>query len=205
MRMNDKNHFKKIPSVNLLLQSEQGQKLVNDYSQEVVTQAIRIAIDKFRMGDLAEFSDGEQFHAQLLDVAEAFLHEKFEPSLKRVINATGTVIHTNLGRAKLSPYIKDVLIHSGLFFTNVEYDIKKGERGSRYQHLEEILCELTGAEAALVVNNNAAAVMLVLRTLANEKEVIVSRGELVEIGGSFRIPEIIALSGCQLKEVEVRS
>jgi len=143
----------------------------------------------------------EKVQKCLLKRAGYILEEKFAPSLKRTINGTGTIIHTNLGRAKLSPTVKDALFDAAFSFSNLEYNLHEGCRGSRYQHLEEVLCELTGAEAALVVNNNAAAIMLVLDTLAKRKEVIVSRGELVEIGGSFRVPEIIELSGCKLKEV----
>jgi len=198
--MSDKRHFSKIPSINLLLQLEQGQVLVNEYSHEATVDAIRGAVDKFRSGVLPEVDEGK-LGEQLLSEAQALLQQKFTPSLRRMINATGTVIHTNLGRAKLSAYVQDALNTTAFSFSNLEYDIETGGRGSRYQHLEEMLCELTGAEAALVVNNNAAAVMLSLSALAKEKEVIVSRGELVEIGGSFRIPEIIELSGCYLKEV----
>lgn len=199
--MSEKANFAKIPAVNTLLQSTFGKKLIDEYSREVVVIAIRNAILKFRGGHLKGIHQEDELQQLLLDEARRSLKQKFTPSLRRIINGTGTVIHTNLGRAKLSPYIEDTLVESGLCFTNIEYDIDKGQRGSRYQHLDEILCELTGAEAALVVNNNAAAVMLVLSVLAKEKEVMVSRGELVEIGGSFRIPEIIALSGCKLKEV----
>jgi len=196
------NHnFAKIPSVNALLKSTSGKRLATLYSQELATDAIRDAISKFRAGQLDNSSQNPDLEHLLLTETEQLLKQKFTPSLRKIINGTGTVIHTNLGRAKLSPHVKDALIESGLSFTNVEYDIEQGSRGSRYQHLETILCELTGAEAALVVNNNAAAVMLVLSTLAKEKEVIVSRGELVEIGGSFRIPEIIELSNCKLKEI----
>ena len=199
--MSHNHNFAKIPSVNALLKSTSGKRLATLYSQELATDAIRDAISKFRAGQLDNSSQNPDLEHLLLTETEQLLKQKFTPSLRKIINGTGTVIHTNLGRAKLSPHVKDALIESGLSFTNVEYDIEQGSRGSRYQHLETILCELTGAEAALVVNNNAAAVMLVLSTLAKEKEVIVSRGELVEIGGSFRIPEIIELSNCKLKEI----
>lgn len=199
--MSNKHYFAKIPSVNSLLHSTQGGRLVTDYSKEIVTQGFRDAILKLKEEQLGKFSPDVDLKQLLFDEVRCALEQKFSPSLRRIINATGVVIHTNLGRAKLSPHIEGALMESGLFFTNVEYDIERGSRGSRYQHLEDILCDLTGAEAALVVNNNAAAVMLVLSTLAKEKEVVVSRGELVEIGGSFRIPEIISLSDCRLKEV----
>jgi len=123
------------------------------------------------------------------------------PSLKRVINATGVVIHTNLGRAPLALEAQEAILRVAKYYSNLEYDLKEGRRGSRYSHVEEILLELTGAEAALVVNNNASAVLITLNTLARGKEVIVSRGELVEIGGSFRIPEVMSWAGCTLREV----
>ncbi len=136
---------------------------------------------------------------------ENLIREVFEdyetPNLKRVINATGIVIHTNLGRAPLSEKVLSEIIKIGKYYSNLEYDLKEGKRGSRYIHVEEILKEITSAEGALVVNNNAAAVLITLNTLAFEKEVIVSRGELIEIGGSFRIPEVMKWAGCILKEV----
>jgi len=122
-------------------------------------------------------------------------------SLRPVINATGVIVHTNLGRAPLAREALDALQEVAAGYSNLEYDLKEGRRGLRYRHLEGLLCELTGAEAALVVNNNAAAVLLALRVLARGREVVVSRGELVEIGGSFRIPEILAESGATLVEV----
>lgn len=123
------------------------------------------------------------------------------PNLKRVINATGIVLHTNLGRAVISKRSMNHLYETMTHYNTLEYDLELGKRGSRYAHIEALLCKLTGAEAALIVNNNAAAVILVLNTLANENEVIISRGELVEIGGSFRIPDVMKASGCKLVEV----
>jgi len=129
------------------------------------------------------------------------LKKKLDFNLKTVINATGVVVHTNLGRSILPACAVEFLGRVGAHYTNLEFDLAAGKRGSRYSLVEEILCELTGAESALVVNNNAAAVLLVLNTLASDKQVIVSRGELVEIGGSFRIPEVMARSGARLVEV----
>ena len=123
------------------------------------------------------------------------------PNFKRIINATGVVIHTNLGRSILPLSAREALVQAGTRYSNLEFDLTAGKRGSRYSLVEEILCDLTGAEAGLVVNNNAAAVLLVLDTLAKNREVIVSRGQLVEIGGSFRIPEVMAKSGAKLVEV----
>ena len=126
---------------------------------------------------------------------------QIQPRLRRVINATGVVIHTNLGRAPLHPSAIEHLIEVSKTYSNLEYDLDRGERGSRTIHVEEILCRLSGAESALVVNNNAGAVLLVLNSLAEGKEVIVSRGELVEIGGAFRIPDVMKRSGALLREV----
>ena len=148
----------------------------------------------------------EELPAQL--DAEALMREfkdtlaaAARPSLRRVLNATGVIIHTNLGRSPLAATALDQVLEVGAHYNTLEYDLVRGQRGSRQDHLEGLLKELTGAEAALVVNNNAAAVMLALNTLAKGREVLISRGQLVEIGGSFRLPEIMAVSGAILKEV----
>jgi L-seryl-tRNA(Ser) seleniumtransferase len=129
------------------------------------------------------------------------IDQKLSPHFKRVVNGTGVVIHTNLGRSILSKKTTDSLAQAGGYYSNLEYNLETGKRGSRYSLVEDIICELTGAEAALVVNNNAAAVFIALETLARGKEVIVSRGQLVEIGGSFRIPDVMERSGATLREV----
>jgi L-seryl-tRNA(Ser) seleniumtransferase len=130
-----------------------------------------------------------------------WLADRLRPTLRPAINATGVIVHTNLGRAPLSTEARAAMDAIALGYSNLEYDLEAGRRGSRYVHAEEILCRLTGAEAALVVNNNAAAVLLILMTFARGRSVIISRGQLVEIGGGFRIPEVMAQSGATLLEV----
>ena len=142
-----------------------------------------------------EFSAEEFRNACLSAFADAS-----RPSLRRVINATGVVIHTNLGRSLIAPAAVEAMTQAAQYYSNLEYDLKAGTRGQRISHVGELLCSLTGAEASLVVNNNAGAVMLALSALAKGREVVVSRGELVEIGGSFRIPDIMSLSGAVLTE-----
>ena len=137
----------------------------------------------------------------LLPAIASRLAELNRPHLRPVINATGVVIHTNLGRSPLPTEALEAILRVGGTYSNLEFDLATGERGSRYSLVEELLCELSGAEAGLVVNNNAAAVLLTLSTLAAGREVIVSRGQLVEIGGSFRIPEVMERSGARLVEV----
>ncbi|MGQ9555364.1 MAG: L-seryl-tRNA(Sec) selenium transferase [Anaerolineae bacterium] len=193
----DEGVLRVIPSVSALLALPQVSALVERWGHDVVVQAARAATDAARLALRQE-------QALPLDwgraVSEA-LERLLAPSLRPVINASGVIIHTNLGRAPLaSEAIGDLAcVASG--YCNLEYDLDKGSRGSRYVHAEAELCDLTGAEAAVVVNNNAAAVLLALTVLAQGREVIISRGQLVEIGGGFRVPEVMAQSGARLVEV----
>jgi L-seryl-tRNA(Ser) seleniumtransferase len=166
-------------------------------------QAVREELENLRQNILAGKKVGKNDLAKkiLLQHIQTRLQSKLEPNFKRVINGTGVVIHTNLGRSILPDSASEALIEAGTRYSNLEFDLATGKRGSRYSLVEKLLCDLTGAEAALVVNNNAAAVLLVLDTIAKGREVIVSRGQLVEIGGSFRIPEVMAKSGAKLVEV----
>ncbi len=161
----------------------------------------REAAECFRQAILAEELTRVPTFEEVLAKAKELLRRRLRPSLCRVINATGVVVHTNLGRSLLPKEAIEALLLVARRYSNLEFDLSSGRRGSRYSHVEEILCELTGAESALVVNNNAAAVLLTLNTLAQGREVIVSRGELVEIGGSFRIPDVMSRSGAILREV----
>ncbi|HEY3552297.1 MAG TPA: L-seryl-tRNA(Sec) selenium transferase, partial [Solirubrobacterales bacterium] len=161
--------------------------------------AAREAIDAAREAVLG--GEPAPSHEEISASAADRLARLSNPSLRRVINATGVVLHTNLGRAPLAPAAVAQVTEVAAGYSNLEYDLERGERGSRGAHVEDLLCGLSGAEAALAVNNNAAAVMLALAALAGDGEVLVSRGELVEIGGSFRIPDILAHSGATLVEV----
>lgn len=203
--MNKRDLFAQLPSVDEVLNNKKIIGILNEYPRNLLIESIREAIEEKRrcIVKLNE-KDFDNFRISMEEIIENILNKcslKYALSLKKVINATGTVIHTNLGRSLLSESIKDELWQSASRYSNLEYDIEKGERGSRYTHLIETIKRLTGAEDVLVVNNNAAAVLLVLSTMAKGGEAIVSRGELVEVGGSFRIPSIMALSGADLVEV----
>ncbi|HCO74603.1 MAG TPA: L-seryl-tRNA(Sec) selenium transferase [Clostridium sp.] len=196
----NKELLRELPKIDELLKLQSVNKLIEENSRTIVLESLREAIEFYRNGILKGNVDSLNTE-QVLDFAVHTLESKNKMHLERVINATGTVIHTNLGRSLLGrKAIENVITVAGSY-NNLEYDIESGKRGSRYSHIEEIIKKVTGAEAAMVVNNNAAAIMLVLDTLAKEKEVIVSRGELVEIGGSFRIPEVMKFSGAKLVEI----
>ncbi len=180
--------------------------LLKVYPRNVVVEAVRKALGRVREEilhheELSEPGDSRFSFEALYPLFQEEIQLQIKPRLRRVINATGVVIHTNLGRAPLHDSAIQHLIEVSKTYSNLEYDLDRGERGSRYAHVEKILCRLSGAESALVVNNNAGAVLLVLNALAEGKEVIVSRGELVEIGGAFRIPDVMKRSGALLKEV----
>jgi L-seryl-tRNA(Ser) seleniumtransferase len=194
---NAKDARRRLPSVTSLLESGDVQALLEQTPRAVVVDAIRRTIDAARLAP-ATAPSTEQEWARAVSNAVA---QSITPSLRRVINATGVVLHTNLGRAPLAAAAVDAIVRVAQGFSNLEYDLEKGARGSRYVHCSDLLRELTGADDALVVNNGAAALVLVLNTVADGREAIVSRGELVEIGGSFRIPDIMRKSGVRLAEV----
>jgi len=199
--MNEKQELlSRLPSVDEILKSTPGAQLLRTYPRRFVLQGVRQGIDQKRKeilaGRSADFSE-EVLTADIENIIACL--SAF--SLKPLINATGVVIHTNLGRSTLSDRVLENIRRVSESYSNLEYDIEQGKRGKRYTHIKRILREITGAEDALVVNNNAAAVLLSLNTLSKGKEVIVSRGELVEIGGSFRIPDVMVSSGAILREV----
>ncbi|HHW41228.1 MAG TPA: L-seryl-tRNA(Sec) selenium transferase [Syntrophomonadaceae bacterium] len=189
---------RQLPPVHELVRESAGEH--GNYPQHLLTDAAREVLAAWRRAILEEGAEPPGI-ADLADAVRRIVLDKLRMSLRPVINATGVVLHTNLGRAPLSDDALAAATAVARGYSNLELDLETGGRGSRYSHVEDLLKDLTGAEAALVVNNNAAAVLLCLSALARGKEVVVSRGELVEIGGSFRIPEVMAQSGAILKEV----
>jgi L-seryl-tRNA(Ser) seleniumtransferase len=192
----DQNPLRELPSVDQLLADERLQSAAERHGRAAALQATRAALARAREDLQAGFEAGD-----LPQRVIAELDALLAPKLRRVLNATGVIVHTNLGRAPLAPEALERAIEVARGYSNLEYDLEDGARGSRQDHLAALLRELTGAEAALVVNNNAASVLLALAALAEGREVIVSRGELVEIGDGFRIPEVLARSGARLVEV----
>ncbi len=196
----DMSQLRSIPKVDNILEWPEIKRVCREVPRALARETIRRELDRLRgalrQGELETVPSAEELDAMLC----AEIKKAAQPSLRRVINATGVVLHTNLGRAPLGTEIAASAAFAAAGYSNLEYNLEKGCRGSRYACTEELLCALTGAEAALIVNNNAAAVFLMLNTLAQGKKAAVSRGELVEIGGGFRIPEIMALSGAELME-----
>ncbi len=198
-----------LPSVDALLNLPALQDAIALHGRALVKRAIQSALAGLRKSlasaphaEAAESADAAgATHAQLMRLIDDQIAADALPSMRRVFNLTGTVIHTNLGRSPLPETAISALVQAARHPVTIEYDLAAGERGERDDHTEQLLCELTGAEAATVVNNNAAAVLLVLAALGAGREVPVSRGELIEIGGSFRIPDIMQMAGCQLVEV----
>ena len=189
-----------LPSVDKLLQSDTAIDLINLYGRNTVVEQVRAEIDTVRQ-HLLKGEDIAIDELSLLANVQTQLEDNFMPTLRPVLNATGVIIHTNLGRALLSDNAQKAMQSVANHYSNLEYTLATGKRGSRYHHAEELLKDLTGAEAALVVNNNAAALVLALSSLAQGQKVIISRSQLVEIGGGFRIPDIMAQSGAYLVEI----
>jgi len=191
--------LRRLPAVDALLQRPTVAAWETAYGREPVVQALRAALAEARAA--IQSGGGYAGEQAILSRASEHLAAEYSPTLRPVINATGVILHTNLGRAPLSEAALQAMRRAGEAYSNLEYDLGQGERGSRYVHAERLLCHLTGAEAGLLVNNNAGAVLLMLSTLARGRGVVISRGQLVEIGGGFRIPEVMAQSGATLVEV----
>ena len=197
------NHqlLRQIPKVDELLREPRLEALFAEMSEKIVTRAVRQGLDELRKnvleGKIEELPTREALCGRIAAIA----WREASPSLQRVINGTGIILHTNLGRACLSDKAAKAACAVAGSYSTLEYNIATGGRGLRYTHVEDLLCRLTGAESALVVNNNAAAVLLTLSALTTGGQVVVSRGELVEIGGSFRVPDIMEACGAELKEV----
>ena len=198
------NLFKLIPKVDELLETEKIELLLEKTPRNTVIETIREELDNIRAEIKSGTLNEKNFDRIINRLPEKIYNiamDKSSYNLKRVVNATGVVLHTNLGRSLLNEEIMDNIKEVSINYSNLEYNIETGSRGSRYSHVEKELSKITGAEDCLIVNNNAAAVMLVLSTVAKGMEVVVSRGELIEIGGSFRIPEVMEQSGARLVDV----
>ena len=194
--------FSLIPSVDKILSHPRINGLLGEYSSVVVKRILTTTLNDLRNSIRKNQVTRENLKFDsVVDKICEIAEQRLRPNLRTLVNATGVVVHTNLGRSPLSRKVAERILEVATSYSNLEYDLEKGSRGQRNSHLKSLIEELTGAEAVLAVNNNAAAVLLALGTLAKGKEVIVSRGELIEIGGSFRIPEVMTQSGAILREV----
>lgn len=201
--MNKNILFRNIPKVDVLLEKPEIIQLIENYHRDVVVDAIREEIEKLRYF-IKKNDDISLIEEKIESLVESIIlnvKKVYSYNLKKVINGTGTILHTNLGRAIISKKHANYLSEVVTSYSNLEYNLEEGKRGERYSHFEKLICKITGAESAMAVNNNAAAVMLVLSSMAKDKEVIVSRGELVEVGGKFRIPDVMKSSNAHLVEI----
>lgn len=202
--MDKQNLLRQLPGVDRIMNLAAGNPELADMPRSVLTDAVRRVLDELRGAILdngAAIASDALSEPEVLRRAAALAGDVMQPNLRRVVNGTGVVVHTNLGRSLLAGAAIDNVRRIAGNYSNLEYDLHAGKRGSRYSAVEDILSEISGAEAGMAVNNNAAAVLLCIDTLARDREVIVSRGELVEIGGSFRVPDVMAKSGAKLREV----
>ncbi|PKN37531.1 MAG: L-seryl-tRNA(Sec) selenium transferase [Deltaproteobacteria bacterium HGW-Deltaproteobacteria-2] len=200
-----KELLKKLPKIDEILLILEKQNIYDLAPREIVKETCRKVVQDLRNkivnAKKKQSAESCPDAAAVAQEVEKSIKGLYRYSLRRVVNATGVILHTNLGRAPLCPEALQRIMEVGKAYSNLEFDLAKGERGQRYDHVSSLICALTGAEDALIVNNNAAAVLLVLNTLADKKDAIVSRGELIEIGGEFRIPEIMKKSASKLREV----
>ncbi len=199
-----KELLQKLPGVDHILELAATDSFFSDVPRTVLIRSVRSVLEELRSAIIEndhKLSDGDPADTAIMETVKGFVSRAMAFNLKRTVNATGIVVHTNLGRSLLAEEVVQNLITIGTRYSNLEFDLAVGKRGSRYSNVEDIICELTGAEAAMVVNNNAGAVLLSLETVARGRKVIVSRGELVEIGGSFRIPDVMAKSGGIMCEI----
>ncbi len=200
--MNENSLLRSIPKVDDILNQSVDMEAFACSPRRMVLEAVREVLEELRRRILLGAETEVPSNTAIIAAVAERMKQKAQMSLRPVINATGIVLNTNLGRAKMGAAAAEAVLSVAQGYSTLEYDLEKGTRGSRYAHVEKLLAKLTGAESALVVNNNAAAMLLVLNTITKDKkEVVISRGELVEIGGSFRIPEILKLSGGVLAEV----
>ena len=201
--MNKNMLYRSIPKVDVLLENQDIVTLIENHHRDVVVDVIREEIDKLRnfIKENDDINLIEEKINNLIENIKISTEKVYSYNIKKVINGTGTILHTNLGRAIISKKHADYLSEVVTSYSNLEYNLEEGKRGERYSHFEKLICKITGAEAAMAVNNNAAAVMLVLSSMAAEREVIVSRGELVEVGGKFRIPDVMKSSNAHLVEI----
>ncbi|MGN0169860.1 MAG: L-seryl-tRNA(Sec) selenium transferase [Lachnospiraceae bacterium] len=201
--MNKNELFRAIPKIDVLMEKPEIQDAMEKYGKDPVLEAIRGQLDEIRLAlnDNPKPEVLEERLQHLTDRVLAVVEDKKKCNLKHVVNATGVILHTNLGRAPLPQQAMDRLMEQMSGYMNLEYDLEAGHRGERYSHFEKLICKITGAEAAMAVNNNAAAALLMVSAIGAGKEVIVSRGEQIEIGGKFRIPDIIDQSGATRIEV----
>lgn len=194
--------LRQLPSVDSLMRHEDILDLLSKYPHGLVLECVREVLEDFRKEVIRmEQPDLGPDNSMLISQIACLVDDRYPPNFRQVINATGVILHTNLGRAPMSQKAAEAALWAGSRYSNLEMNLNTGDRGSRLKHVEVLLKRLTGAEACLVVNNNAAAVLLALNTLAKDREVIVSRGQMVEIGGGFRIPEVMKQSGARLVEV----
>ncbi|HSR54571.1 MAG TPA: L-seryl-tRNA(Sec) selenium transferase [Acidobacteriota bacterium] len=202
--MSKQNLLQQLPSIDRLLQGREVKELADRYSRQLVTVQLREWVEELRDQALkGEISEGDLARrtAHVGQELGQRLEQRLRPSLRRVINAAGVILHTNVGRAPIAPFLAEWMGRLAESYSNLEYDLEAGCRGHRDLHFESRIKRLLGCQAATVANNNAAALFLILNTLAQDKKVLVSRGELIEIGGSFRLPSIMAASGARLHEV----